>query len=96
MKSMLLIVLTLIVVPAWAADAPSAPPSQEPSTQTKQAVPKHKAKHKAKLKAKEAAPTAAIQKTIPPKPCNAGCANMNCPPPSGPMECCNTTTHQAC
>ena len=31
-----------------------------------------------------------------PLSCPTGCAVMNCPPPSGPIVCCNTTTHQAC
>lgn len=28
--------------------------------------------------------------------CNAGCILMHCPPPSGPIVCCNTSTYKAC
>ena len=28
--------------------------------------------------------------------CAAGCQTMHCPPPSGALVCCNTTTHKAC
>ena len=28
--------------------------------------------------------------------CATGCSFMHCPPPSGPMVCCNTSTFQAC
>jgi hypothetical protein len=52
MKKMLLLVLALIVVPAWAADAVPAP-SSTPSAQTEQAAPNHKTSHK-KHKAKKA------------------------------------------
>lgn len=28
--------------------------------------------------------------------CPSGCVLTNCPPPSGPIKCCNTTTFQPC
>ncbi len=28
--------------------------------------------------------------------CLPGCATMHCPPPGGPVRCCNTTTYAAC
>ncbi len=28
--------------------------------------------------------------------CAAGCATMRCPPPNGPVMCCNIKTYQAC
>jgi len=34
--------------------------------------------------------------TTTPMGCAAGCAMMNCPPPTGPVVCCNTSTHKAC
>lgn len=30
------------------------------------------------------------------KKCAVGCALMHCPPPGGPVVCCNTTTLKAC
>lgn len=48
MKNMLLLLLALIVVPAWAADAAPVPSSSEAPAAV-QPAPKHKAeKHKAK------------------------------------------------
>ena len=48
MKKMLLLLLALIVVPAWAADAPVAASPQEPSAQASQAAPQPQAKKTAK------------------------------------------------
>lgn len=63
---LLLLLLALIVVPAWAAEAVPAP-SSDASTQAVQPAPKHKAKkHKAKKTEKKAeatdAPAAACYK----------------------------------
>jgi hypothetical protein len=41
----------------------------------------------------DAAP--ATQGVLPPG-CAAGCAIMNCQPPSGASQCCNIATHTAC
>ncbi len=31
-----------------------------------------------------------------PMACPTGCVFMNCPPPAGPVRCCNTATHTPC
>ncbi len=43
-----------------------------------------------------AATSAAPSAVSSPLSCPTGCSLMNCPPPSGPVMCCNTTTHQPC
>jgi len=39
---------------------------------------------------------AAASAEITPLGCPVGCALMACPPPSGPVKCCNVTTHGSC
>jgi hypothetical protein len=100
MKNLLLLFLALILTPAWAEDV-AAPPAQISSTQTTLAAPDVKAGYSLtapksdvvkglleKLMGKDAG--AAVES------CPAGCALMACPPPSGPVRCCNTTTLKAC
>ena len=95
MKKMLLLLLALIVVPAWAGEATVASSPQEPSAQASQNAPKHKTKKSAKHNEKKTAP-AAVSQGVPPPGCTTGCSLMACPPPTGSVKCCNTTTHQAC
>lgn len=40
--------------------------------------------------------SAAATRAAAPMACPTGCALMNCPPPSGPWQCCNTATHKPC
>ncbi|MBI3480262.1 MAG: hypothetical protein HY016_07900 [Nitrosomonadales bacterium] len=58
MKHVMLFLLALIVVPAWAADAAPAP-AKEPAAQSAQPAAQHKAKKTRKAKKKQAAPTVA-------------------------------------
>ena len=94
MRNMLLLLLALIVVPAWAGDA--APATQEPSAQASQAAPKHKA-HKAKKavkhKAKKAESAAENKDAAPMGSCPPGCGMMPCPVTN---QCCGFTTHLPC
>lgn len=79
MKNLLLL-LALIAVPAWAADAVPVPSSGESSAQAAQTAPKHKAKkHKAKKTEKKATAstaTASCLKLV----CSgvAGCFTKGC------------------
>lgn len=71
MKNLLLL-LALIVVPAWAADTAPAPASSESTAQAAQTAPKHKAKkHKAKKVETKAAPSTSSDTTLP-------CLKLNC------------------
>ena len=94
MKNLLLFLLALTVVPAWAGDAAVEQSAQNPME--KQTAPKHKKKKAAKHKAKQAAPTAANKSLSPATSCPTGCVMMHCPPPGGPIECCNTATYTPC
>ena len=102
MKNLLLFLLALIVVPAWAGDAAVEPSAQNPTakqaapnTAEKQAAPKHKKKKAAKHKAKRAV-SGTANKSVAPLGCPTGCTTMHCPPPVGPTECCNTATYAPC
>jgi hypothetical protein len=144
MKNMLLLLLTLIIVPAWAGDV-------APDTQTgvsielkgsakslsalvadleKDAVYKEAACSTAPAKksgetvkiscakadgalmtflsknaqtvhwsisalANKSLPATAKQGVVP-MSCPTGCSIINCPPPSGPLECCHISNHTPC
>lgn len=78
MKNVLLLLLALIVVPAWAADATPAPSSSAPSAQAEQTAPKQMAKHKTKKhKAKKSASTETNQSATP-VGCAVGCVQTIC------------------
>ena len=87
MKKTLLLLLALTVAPAWAADATVAP--SKPQPQATQVAPETQSGNSwlnFLIKDSKAGPMS----------CPAGCAFMNCPPPTGPLECCNMTTYQKC
>lgn len=87
MKNILLLLLASIIVPAWAEEATEPPPAKlalnAQAAHNIQASP-------------SAQPNPAAAGTDAPTACPTGCALMNCPPPSGPIKCCNTTTLQPC
>lgn len=99
-KTMHLLLLSVfIALPAWAGDA--VPVSAAPAATaeagakaTPEATAKEAKKAKKTKKAKKAKQETAAEAA--PLGCPTGCALMACPPPSGPVRCCNTTTHQAC
>ena len=75
MKNSWMLLLALIVVPAWAADAASVPSAGEQSAQGAQTVPKHKAKkHEAKKTEKKA--EASTLADTPPD--TTGCSKQTC------------------
>ena len=80
MKKMLLLLLTLIVMPAWAGEAPPVQPS---SVQVTQVAPQT-----AEKSVLESA-LGAVVKDAHAATCPVACRSMNCPPPNGPtMQCC--------
>lgn len=92
MKNTLLFLLALIVVPAWAGDEAFAPSTQKPTEM--QIAPDTKAcSEKLALLSEEASPKGSVESTL---GCPTGCNMTNCPPPGGPVQCCNTTTHAPC
>ena len=96
MKNILLFLLAMIVAPVWAEDESVAPSYTEPSAQ---AAPDKKANctqmaFLGKNLSAIVSPAAAGDSSEP--GCPTGCVLMACPPPSGPVKCCNTTTYQPC
>ena len=99
MKNILVFLLALIVAPVWAEDVSVAPSTTEPFARPTQAAPGSKANcvQLAFLSTKpstKALPQSADGSSEP--GCPTGCMLMNCPPPSGPVQCCNTSTFQPC
>jgi len=99
----LMLLAAFISLPAWAGEAvapvtatpkatPEATAVTPEATAKKAKTKKAKSKKGTAKKATPAATSAAVSQSI----CPPGCAMMNCPPPSGPIKCCNTTTHNAC
>lgn len=91
MKNILLLLLALIVVPAWAGDVTVASSTPQPSSQATQIVPETKSDSgwlKFLINDSSAGTLS----------CQTGCTLMNCPPPSGPVVCCHKTAqgYQAC
>lgn len=80
MKKMLLLLLTLIVMPAWAGEAPSVQP---PSAQATQVAPQTAGKS-----ILESA-LGVVVKDAHAASCPVACLIMHCPPPNGIiMKCC--------
>ncbi len=96
MKNTLLLLSALIVAPVWAEDASVVPSTLETSVQ---AAPDNKGKcvQMAFLSKNFSAKTAPVAAGNSSEPgCPTGCVFMACPPPSGPAQCCNTSTFQPC
>ena len=102
MKKMLLILLALFAVSAWAADVVVAPSAQ--ATSDMQAGVREGSGNSLQS---VLTPPKAGEATLTTEPgsiltrpavgaCPTGCTSMHCPPPAGPVECCNTTTYKPC
>lgn len=92
MKNVLLFLLALTVVPAWAGDKAIAPSTTEPTAI--QTAPDTKAcSEKLALLSENASTKGSVESTL---GCPPGCQMMNCPPPSGSVRCCSTTTYTPC
>lgn len=83
MKNLLLILLALIVTPAWAADKEGAPVANPPASIS--------------LAQAEPTPVPAPDPATPDSTtitCPTGCTYMACPPPNGPAACCKRVGSQ--
>lgn len=96
----LLLLLAFAAIPAWAGDA--APVSETGLNINLDCATKNRSFQVARLEngqsrkgaAKSAEGEGAAADA--PEGCPAGCQMMACPPPSGPVRCCNTKTYQPC
>lgn len=104
MKNLLLLLSALIfAAPAFAADTagaasavPSASAAPEKATQPDTAKKAKKTKKAKKKTAPKKKAEATATEGVAPMGCPTGCQTMNCPPPGGPVRCCNTATYTPC
>ena len=90
--------LLSLSLPATASDEPPLPAASGANPALTTPPPKtaggHEAHHAADAPATQAQPPSGEVATE--GGCPAGCAIMACPPPNGPVSCCNVTTKKSC